>query len=241
MRTVLITGAGRRIGAHIAEHMAQNDWNVIIQSHTAFTEAQTHADFLRTKYHVRVWVMNDDLHDENAICHLIPKAQKMCCNTLEALILNAARFDYDTVATLQLSIAEKQMRFNLWTPLLLAQSFIQHFRALQGVIIPIVDQRILQMTQNYTSYTLSKRALHDAVQLIAKEGAPKIRAVGLGFGYTTFTSSKQMQQTLTERIQQTPLKTIVQAHDIVKAIQFIANTSSLTGQSIILNSGDHLM
>src|SRR5205085_10402882 len=74
---------------------------------------------------------------------------------------------------------------NLRAPLVLAQAFARRLPAdRHGLIVNVLDQRVLDPSPEFFSYSLSKSALWDATRMLAKALAPRIRVNGIGPGPT---------------------------------------------------------
>jgi NAD(P)-dependent dehydrogenase (short-subunit alcohol dehydrogenase family) len=54
----------------------------------------------------------------------------------------------------------------------------------RGLIVNILDQRVLAPTPEFFSYSLSKTALWDATKILAQALAPRVRVNGIGPGPT---------------------------------------------------------
>ena len=73
----------------------------------------------------------------------------------------------------------------MYAPLILSQEF---YKALpsnkSGNIINIIDQRVLNLTPHFLSYTVSKSGLWTLTKTLALELAPRIRVNAIGPGPT---------------------------------------------------------
>ena len=77
------------------------------------------------------------------------------------------------------------MAANLRAPVLLAQAFAAALPAgAEGLIVNIIDQRVLRPTPQFFSYAVSKAALWAATQMMAQALAPRIRVNGIAPGPT---------------------------------------------------------
>jgi NAD(P)-dependent dehydrogenase (short-subunit alcohol dehydrogenase family) len=70
--------------------------------------------------------------------------------------------------------------------------------------------------------------------------APRIRVCGIGPG-PTMPSKHQSEEQFAAQAAATPLGIPATTADILRAVQFIVNTPSFTGQMIALDAGQHLM
>jgi len=110
---------------------------------------------------------------------------------------------------------------------------------MSGNIINIVDQRVVNLTPFFTTYTLTKSMLWTLTQTLALSLAPKIKVNAIGPG-PTFPSKRQTSKQFKNQYRKVPLKKAVDPNEIAEAILFILNSNSLTGQLINIDSGQHL-
>ena len=90
------------------------------------------------------------------------------------------------------------MDVNLRAPFLLSQAFVEALpNAIHGNIINIIDQRVWNLTPDFTTYTLSKAGLWGLTQILARALAPKVRVNGIGPG-PTLQSVHQSAETFSE-------------------------------------------
>src|ERR1700755_2300573 len=75
-------------------------------------------------------------------------------------------------------------RSNLRGPVLLSQAFIRQLEGRRGLIVNLLDQKIVNLNPDFLSYTIMKSALNSATQLLAMALAPQVRVVGIAPGLT---------------------------------------------------------
>ena len=99
------------------------------------------------------------------------------------LINNAARFERDTLATLDGATWQAHLDVNVRAPVFLTQAFATALPdGTEGNVINILDQKVLRLTPDYFSYTIAKAALWTATQTMAQALAPKIRVNAIAPG-----------------------------------------------------------
>lgn len=109
----------------------------------------------------------------------------------------------------------------------------------EGNIVNIIDQRVVKLTPVMPSYMLTKAALWTATQTMAQALAPRIRVNGIGPG-PTFPNPYATDPGMTKEIAGLPLNRPVDPADIARAVRFIVDTPSMTGQLLLLDSGQHI-
>jgi len=156
------------------------------------------------------------------------------------LVNNAARFEWDTLATLDGETWQAQLDVNLRAPIFLAQAFAKALpEGPKGNVINLLDQKVLRPDPEYFSYTIAKAALWTATQTMAQALAPRIRVNAIAPG-PVFKSLGQSQADFERECRSTLLQHAVGAEDVTAAIRFLIDTPSITGQMIALDAGQHL-
>jgi NAD(P)-dependent dehydrogenase (short-subunit alcohol dehydrogenase family) len=146
----------------------------------------------------------------------------------------------DRFGEMDLTLWEKQFAINLRAPVFLADAFAAQIpQDREGNIVNIIDQRVLKLTPRMPSYTLTKAALWAATQTMAQALAPRIRVNGIGPG-PTFPNAYSKDQRMTKEVAGIPLQRPVNPADIARAVRFIVDTPSMTGQLLLVDSGQHI-
>ncbi len=96
------------------------------------------------------------------------------------------------------------------------------------------------MNPDFLSYTLSKAALEAATRALALALAPQLRVVGVAPGLT-LTSTLLTPERFEALHKLSPLGRSSTAADVVATIKFALDNSSLTGSTILVDGGQHLM
>ncbi|MGH6803961.1 MAG: SDR family oxidoreductase [Methyloceanibacter sp.] len=236
--TVLVTGAGRRLGRTIALDFANRGWRVCIHYRDSAVDALDLVAEIERKGG-KAAAFAADLAHLGALQPLI----EACAEALgppTCLVNNAARFEWDTLATLDGETWQAQLDVNLRAPIFLAQAFAKALpEGPVGNVINLLDQKILRPDPEYFSYTIAKAALWTATQTMAQALAPRIRVNAIAPG-PVFKSLGQSQADFERECRSTLLQHAVGAEDITAAIRFLIDTPSVTGQMIALDAGQHL-
>ena len=237
-RTVLITGAAKRIGRAIALGMASDGWQVVLHYGTSGDDAENVAEIIRGNGG-KALPLQADLNDEGQVESLIPRAIEQT-GPLTCLINNASLFEEDSVETASSQSWDAHMQVNLRSPFVLVQSFRQQLpQQLEGNVVNIVDQRVWNLTPHFLSYTLSKAGLWTLTQTLALAMAPQVRVNAIGPG-PVLPSVRQSEKAFIKQWSSLPMRRNVTLEEIVDAVRFILEASSMTGQMIALDGGQHL-
>jgi len=122
----------------------------------------------------------------------------------------------------------------------LSQAFARQFTADSGGnIINLLDQRVWKLTPYFVSYTIAKMGLWTLTRTLALSYAPRIRVNGIGPG-PTLPSPRQSPEQFAQQSAAMPLGHGATPREIARAVLFILETPSMTGQMIALDGGEHL-
>jgi NAD(P)-dependent dehydrogenase (short-subunit alcohol dehydrogenase family) len=159
---------------------------------------------------------------------------------LTVLVNNASQFEHDTIETANRESWDRHMEVNLRAPFVLSQIFADQVpEGIEGNIVNILDQRVLNLTPFFMTYTVSKTALWTLTQTMAMALAPKVRVNGIGPG-PTLKNVRQTEQEFVRQWTELPLRRRVLPEEISDAVRYILLAPSMTGQMIALDGGQHL-
>lgn len=237
-KTALVTGAAKRIGRAIAEDLAEQGFAVAIHANTSLGDAEDLAATLRKKGHV-AQAFKADLRETAQTTALIGEVDA-AFGPLGLLVNNASVFRHDSVEVFDAEIWDAHFSLHLRAPSLLAAEFARQLPVdAGGLIVNIVDQRVMALNPRFYSYTLSKSALWTATQTMAQSLAPRIRVNAIGPG-PSMPSPRQTMADFQAQIDGLILKAGPQPAEFGRTIRFLFDTPSITGQMIALDGGQHL-
>lgn len=244
-----MTGAAKRLGREIALHFARQGWDVAIHYGRSATEAQETLALIQG-LGVKVASFQADLADEQAVKNLFAAVSKQFMN-LHCIVNSASIFEYDRANSstpLSAKSLQEHMQVNLTAPILLSQLMYEYQKnnpsPLRQESIPsviqLLDQKLINLNPDYLSYTLSKAALLSSVELLAMDFAPHLRVVGLAPGIS-LPSGDQTNEGFAMAHQMTPLGRSSTPLDIAKAAVFLADSNAITGTTLYVDGGQHLL
>ena len=235
---MLVTGAGRRLGRIIALDFANRGWRVGIHYRASAADALDLVTEIAGKGG-KAAAFAADLARLDALAPLI----KACAEALgppSCLVNNAARFEWDTLATLDGKNWQAHLDVNLRAPIFLTQAFAKALpEGSSGNVINLIDQKVLRPDPEYFSYTIAKAALWSATQTMAQALAPRIRVNAIAPG-PVLKGPGQSQADFERECRSTLDQRAVGGEDVTTAIRFLLDTRSITGQMIALDAGQHL-
>ncbi|MCV0441323.1 MAG: SDR family oxidoreductase, partial [Hydrogenophaga sp.] len=109
-----------------------------------------------------------------------------------------------------------------------------------AAVVNLLDQKLWNMNPDFFSYTLSKAALEAANTMLALALAPRVRVVGVAPGLT-LTSHLLSDEKFAELHRQSPLGRSSTPQDVAAAVVFALDNRSITGTTLLVDGGQHLM
>ena len=237
MKTALITGASKRIGKAITEHLADKGWSIIIHYNTSEKPAKELAESLALKFpNQNFSIGKANLSIEKEVAELILKAISEF-GKFDLLINNASVFKSGFLKETSVDLFDSQISVNLKAPFILMRDFATHCK--KGNIINFVDTRITTNKSDFAAYSLSKKALWELTKMAALEFAPAIRVNAIAPGVTLPPADKD-ENYLTKLAQNIPMKKPGRVEPILKSIEYILENDHLTGQLLFADGGENL-
>ena len=234
----LVTGGARRIGRVLAAVAAEAGYDVALHVRHVDDDAEASASEVRAKGR-KAAIVACDLRKEAATVALVGEAEAEL-GPVTLLVNNASVFEDDRFAGMNRASWDLHMETNLRAPLVLAQAFARRLPAdRDGLIVNVLDQRVLDPPPSFFSYSLSKAALWDATRMLAKALAPRIRVNGIGPG-PTLPSIHQDAAAFEAEVASTPMKRPSSPQQIGAALRYLIDAEAVTGQMIAVDSGQHL-
>ena len=242
---VLVTGAALRLGREIALTLAAAGWQVAVHyRHSAEDALKTVADCDRLTGGSAAF--DADLSDEAAVRGLLPRVIAHF-GRVDAVVNSASTFEHDSAATFGFAALDKHLHSNAAAPILLAQALHGHVvsrsapeHAGQCAVVNLLDQKLWNQNPDFFSYTLSKAALEAAGTMLAMALAPQVRVVGVAPGLT-LTSHLLSDAEFTARHKLSPLGRSSTPADVANAVKFALENASITGTTLLVDGGQHLM
>jgi NAD(P)-dependent dehydrogenase (short-subunit alcohol dehydrogenase family) len=245
--TALVTGAGKRLGRAMALYLAQRGHDVAVHYASSGDEAEAVAAEIRTLGR-RAETFRADLLVEAETEALIPAAIASL-GPLTVLVNNASIFEHDRIDTATRQSWDRHIESNLRAPFVLTQGFARQCpQALtdengeplaQGLIVNMIDQRILKLTPEFSSYTIAKMGLWALTRTSAQGLAPHVRVNAIGPG-PTLQGARQSADHFARQRAATVLGRGAGVSDITAALGFFLDSPAVTGQILAIDGGQHL-
>ncbi len=239
MPAALVTAGAQRLGRAMALALAERGFDIALHYHSSSEAARATCKDIAA-LGARVVALPAELSDEEAVQALLPQAAAALRQPISLLVNNASLFERDEALDADKALWDRHMAINLRAPFVLSQALARSLPETEtGLIVNMLDTRVLNLTPHFTSYTLSKAGLHTLTQTLALALAPQVRVNGIAPGFT-LPSPGQTQEQFDERASRQPLGAAVDPADIVTALLTFVDAPSLTGQVIAPDAGQHL-
>jgi len=233
---VLVTGGATRIGAAITRAFAEAGWHVVIHYRTSAAQADELAASLASAETIS-FDMSDDDAAVAAIRDLANRLPDWRC-----LVNSASVFDYDPVTALDPATYSQAMQVNALAPARMAQTYLAHAAsAATRTVIQITDMKLANPNPDFFSYTMSKHALAATIAMLAKGApSPQDRVYGLAPGAILASHDQREEETdVSHRMNLLGRKT--GADEIADAALFLASGALKSGETLFIDSGQHLL
>ncbi len=242
-RVVLVTGAARRLGREIALDLAAHGFDVAVHYRSAPDEA-AHTVAQAQALGAAAHTFHADLADEAACRALLPQVVAHF-GRVDAVVNNAAMFEYDTSATFGHAAMAAHWKANTAPAVILAQALHDHHALALSAgdaaacVVNLTDQKLSNLNPDHFSYTLSKAALEAATVMLAQALAPRVRVCGVAPG-VTLASGPMSASEFEQAHRLTPLKRSSTPADIARAVRFLIDSPAITGTTLLVDGGQHL-
>jgi NAD(P)-dependent dehydrogenase (short-subunit alcohol dehydrogenase family) len=237
-RGILITGAGKRVGAALARHLAAAGYAIGLHYHSSAAAAERVATAI-TEDGGHCALLQADLNNRAEIETLLPRATA-ALGPVFALVNNASGYRYDRIGSLDPASWDENLRTNLEAPLFLAKAFAESRGTETGAIVNMLDFKVQNLNPDYFSYTTAKIAMAGATRLLAMEFGGRIRVNGIAPGLI-LRSGKQTEEQFQRAWRMTPLGYGPTVAEICAAARYLIEIKSINGQILTLDGGASLV
>ncbi len=233
----LITGAARRIGAAIAADLAAHGFSVAIHHLASHEEAEELCEAIAADGGT-AQAFAADLRDPAQVDTMFASVMAEF-GPVQLLVNNASIFLDDSAQAPNWDAWEGHFDLHVKAPARLGALFAEQADLESGLIVNIVDQRVLRPNPRFYSYALSKSALWAATQTMAQAFAPRIRVNAIGPG-PTLANERQSDADFDRQVDGLLLKRGPALEEFGATVRYLWTTPSVTGQMIALDGGQHL-
>lgn len=239
----LVTGGARRVGRATCLALARNGCAVDLTYRTSNEEALDLTAQLRG-LGVEAETFPADLEDEQSVRALASRYGPSE-RSLDILVHNGSIYGSTPLTDLTSDEALRFFRINALGPLLLTAGLADALRASEmpggGAVVAMCDIHAMGRPRTgFSAYGMSKAALAEMVNVLARELAPSVRVNGVAPGVVAFPESgyesdEQAQQRYLSRV---PLERSGTPEDAAETVCWLAlHAHYTTGQVIRVDGG----
>jgi 3-oxoacyl-[acyl-carrier protein] reductase/pteridine reductase len=234
-KTVLITGAARRLGRAMAVAMAQAGANVAFTFKSSSNEAGETLKLVKDSG-VQALAIECDLHQEHSAQETV-KAVMDHFRQVDILVNNAGVFQTAKIEDITAAQWDEVFAVNVRGPFLMSQRCIPALRASHGRIINMGSLGGEKPWATHAHYCSSKAALHMLTQVMAKALAPDIAVNCVAPGMIA--AEGERDPALLEKLAaKTPMQKNGTPQDVVSAVMYFATAPHfITGQILTVDGG----
>jgi NAD(P)-dependent dehydrogenase (short-subunit alcohol dehydrogenase family) len=232
-KTVLITGAAKRIGRAIALVLAESGANIAITYLSSQQEAEATVRAL-ADWDVDALAVRCDLRDPESIEQTVAAVVEEF-GQIDVLVNNAGRFESEALEAISVEQWDAMFATNTRAPFLMAKAAHPHLRATKGRIINIGSLGGLHPWATHGHYCTSKAALHMLSKTMAKAWAPDISVNCVAPGMIV---QGEVDEAYEHFARKTPMQRNGTAEDVAAAARFFATAPHfITGQLLAVDGG----
>lgn len=236
-RVALITGAARRVGAHLARTLHAKGYNVAIHYRQSQAAAAALKALLEQGRPGSVILIQSDLLNTSANKELVEKAAAQW-GRLDALINNASSFYPTPLGEISESQWNDLVGTNFKAPLFISQAATPYLKDTAGSIVNIVDIHADRPLKTYPVYCAAKAGLVMLTKSLARELAPHVRVNAVAPGTILWPEGGIDDTRKKSIVSRTALNRQGTPEDVAKAVLFLLQDADyMTGQVITVDGG----
>ncbi|MEP7384197.1 MAG: SDR family oxidoreductase [Gemmatimonadota bacterium] len=232
----LVTGGGKRLGAHFNRMLARRGYRIAVHYRTSDDEARALVQEIREGGgHAESFAA--DLVAPSAPADLV-EAVVRHFGRLDLLVNSAAGMQRTPLGTVTAEQLDDIFALNVRAPFLAAQAAA--VRMGEGsLIVNMADLAAFETWGGYIPHAMSKAAVVQMTRALAKKLAPRIRVNAIAPGVVLLPegwdegSARHLEST-------TPLKRIGEPEDVVRALEYLIDATFVTGEVMLVDGGRHV-
>ncbi len=238
LRTVLVTGGARRLGAAIVRSFAERGYRVVIHHGHSAAEAEELTRQLHEAFGTASHIVQADLADADAPTRLVEEAAR-AFGRLDVIVSSASLMEtvpFDQVTPAQWMRTEA---VNLRAPFFLLQAAARWLEP-GGVFVQMADHLATEMGwPNLLPHQVTKSALTQLVRAGADLLAPQRRVNAVAPGLV-LPPDGMRDASVAAFLRDVPLARAGGPSDVVQAIHALVDAPYITGVILPVDGGRHL-
>ncbi len=231
MSTAVITGGGVRIGKALACHLAKKGYNIALHYNSSNAEDAL-ARIRETGVQCRGYSV--DFGNLASAEKLIERVADDFPD-IEVLVNSASIFVQENIEKTTTQTLLDTMNINLMSPYLLMREYRR--RVNRGLIVNILDERILKNIPTFGAYSVSKVALAHLTHLAAVEWGETIRVNAIAPGLI-LPPSGESDDYLRRNAKNIPVKEHGYLEDLARGLDYLLDSPFVNGETLFIDGGD---
>lgn len=239
-KSVLVTGAARRIGAACSRMLHAAGYNVVLHYKSSESDALALCKALNSIRNDSAVPVKADLQDTSGI-ERVAEVAASAWDGLDALVNSASVFYPRPVGQVTERDWELTFAANLKAPFFLSQALLPSLRAKRGCIVNIADIHAETGLPGFPVYSITKAGLLAMTRCLSKDLAPDVRVNAVSPGAILWPEQGGSEAERIAILDKVALRRCGEADDIAKAVRFLLQDAGyITGQTINVDGGRSL-
>lgn len=236
-RVALVTGAARRVGAHLVETLHKAGFNTLVHYGGSRQAADDLVSMLNDQRDDSATSLCADLGDTRQIDELAARTIARW-GRLDLLVNNASTFYPTALGETDPGQWQDLFDVNLRAPYFLAQALAPELRMRRGAIVNITDIYAERPLSGYAPYCAAKAGLLNLTRSLAIELAPEVRVNAIAPGAILWPEGDSDDAARDALLRRTPLRRTGDPSDIANTLLFLVRDGGfVTGQVINVDGG----
>lgn len=238
MKTVIVTGGSRGIGAAIVVELAKNNYNVVLNYNNSEEKAKKIQKDLKEQG-INIEIFKADVSKREDVKKLVNFTIEKY-NNIDILINNAGIDQIKPFMDITNEDWNKIIQTNLNSVFYCSQEVLRNMiHNKKGCIINISSIWGITGASCEVAYSVSKAGIDGMTKALAKEmGLSNIRVNSIAPGIVDTDMNKELSfEELQELKNEIPLGRIAAPEEIVKSVKWLIDDEYVTGQIISVNGG----
>lgn len=238
MKTVIVTGGSRGIGAAIVVELAKNNYNVVLNYNNSEEKAKKIQKELKEQG-INIEIFKADVSKREDVKKIVNFTIEKY-NNIDILINNAGIDQIKPFMDITNEDWNKIIQTNLNSVFYCSQEVLKNMiHNKKGCIINISSIWGITGASCEVAYSVSKAGIDGMTKALAKEmGLSNIRVNSIAPGIVDTDMNKELSfEELQELKNEIPLGRVAAPEEIVKSVKWLIDDEYVTGQIISVNGG----